>query len=131
MRLQITRDESLRLLSFVLRFEAVGLVVALILAVVYAGLASSPLLDSFSLASFVIFLLVLFYAVLSGPGLFLSRPRLPPMELGSSRRGRRLLAPPQSIRDREFFELILYTGLAFLFLALTTGIGIVIQALGG
>jgi hypothetical protein len=130
MRVPITLDDALRLGRFALAVEGVALLVALALGAVLAVARSMRLLDAFLLAVFAIFVLLLFFAVLSGPGLFLSRPRLAP--LGRDATGwRGWLRPPPIGADREFYELVLYVGLAFLLLGIATGIARVVEALGG
>ena len=131
MRLPVTRDEAVRLASFLLKFECVAVLLALALAVPYAGVAGTRLSMAFAIVTFVLFLVVLLYAVLSGPGLFLSRPRLPPMGTREAGRWRRAFGAPAPEKDREFSELALYTVAAFLLLAIATGIGALLQVLGG
>ena len=129
MRLPRTIDQAVRFGLFMLKFEGIALLVAFGLAVGYAGVVGSRLLDAFFLMTFLLFLMLLAYAVLSGPGMFLSRPRFPPGRPEEMGLWRRMFTAPQPMKDREFFELVLYTGLAFLLLAIATGIGAVVQAL--
>ncbi len=122
MRFPPRRDDLVFLARLVLIVEGGALLVAFLLGVVHASLTGSSLLDSFLLTTFVIFLLMIVYAVLSGPGMFLSRPKFAPLGPEGQRRWRTwLTVPPRP--DREFYELVLYTGLAFLLLAIATGIG--------
>ena len=130
MRVPITRDDALRLGRFALAVEGGALLVALALGLVLAIARSMRPLDAFLLAVFGIFVLLLFFAVLSGPGMFLSRPRLAPLG-GGATGWRGWLQPPSIGTDREFYELVLYVGLAFLLLGIATGIARVVEALGG
>lgn len=124
-------DDVVRLARFVAAIEALLVVAALVLGSVHAVLTRGRLLDSFSLMVFVIFVLILFFAILSGPGAFLSRPRLSPLGTQSSARWRRWLSAPPARGDLEFFELVLYTGIGFLLLVIGTAIGAAMRALGG
>ena len=130
MRVPITRDDVLRLGRFALAVEGGALLVALALGLVLAIARSMRPLDAFLLAVFGIFVLLLFFAVLSGPGMFLSRPRLAPLG-GGATGWRGWMTPPAIGTDREFYELVLYVGLAFLLLGIATGIARVVEALGG
>lgn len=121
----------MRIGRFVLAVETVLLFVAFVLGAIHALLTRGRLLDSFLLMTFVLFVLLLFLAVLSGPGAFLSRPKLAPLGPEATTRWRRWLSVPQVGRDAEFFDLVLYTGIGFLLLAIATGIGAIVQAFGG
>ena len=127
----ISRDAILRLTRYACTFEAAALLVAAALALAYAAIARVPYREAFVLMAFVLFLLILFYAVLAGPGFFLSRPRLAPIGPAAGAQWRRWLTAPAVVRDREFFELVFYVGLAFLLIAIATGIDAVARALGG
>ncbi|MEK6851619.1 MAG: hypothetical protein AABY30_03670 [Candidatus Thermoplasmatota archaeon] len=131
MRLPFRREEAVAVARFAVAFEVIALAIAGALGVVHAALARSAFIDAFLLWTFVLFLLVLMYAVLSGPGLFLSRPKFAAVGPGSRDRWRQWLAAPPVSGDREFYELVLYTGLAFLLLAAATGIGALARLLGG
>ena len=131
MRIPITRDAALRFGRFVLLVEGISLLAAAILGGILAVVTRRPILDSFFLATFVIFLLFLMYAVLSGPGFFLSRPRFAPIGPKAEGRWRTWLAAPAIGTDRELLDLVLYTALAFLLLAIATGIGALVEALRG
>ena len=131
MRFPIARDDALRMARFALAAEGVALLAGLVLGIVFAIARSMPPLDAFLLGVFVVFLLMLLFAVLSGPGAFLSRPRLTPLDAHSARGWRGWLAPPRIGRDREFFELVLYTALAFLLLVIATAIASIVHAVGG
>src|SRR5881409_1664472 len=115
-------NDLVRLGRFVLVIKAIALASAAILGAIHAFATRSRLVDSFSLMAFLIFLLMLGAAILSGPGLFLSRPYFTPLEPGALRLWRQWISVPSAVREREFFELLLYTGLAFLFLVIATGI---------
>jgi len=131
MRLAIARRDVRRLARFSLAVEVVALVVAFVLGILHAAFTHGRVVDSFLLMTFVIFLLLVFYALLSGPGTFLARPRVTPIEARDAVGGRTWLTSPKFVRDREFFELVLYTGLGFLLLAIATGISLLVRALGG
>ena len=81
--------------------------------------------------TFVIFFLVLVYGVLSGPGMSLARPHYGTFGPGGAPRTSRYLRPSQVAEDQEFVSLVLYTGLAFLYLAIAIGISATVRALGG
>lgn len=127
MPLSERRDDVLRLVRFATLVEGIALGVAFALAEIHAVLTRTRLVDSFFLMTFAIFLLLLIYGLLSGPGMFLSRPKLAPVGPEGQRRWRQWLAAPPVGPDREFFELVLYTGLAFLLLAIATGIGALVR----
>jgi len=131
MRLPIRREELLRLLRFVAVAEGALLLVALVLGVIHWGVTRGRFLDSFLLMTFVLFVLLLFLAVLSGPGAFLARPKLAALGPEAQARWREWLAAPRVGRDQEFFDLVLYTSIGFLLLLIATGIGAVLQAFGG
>jgi len=131
MRLPFRREEAVALARFAVAFEIVALAIAGVLGLVHTALARSPFIDAFLLWTFVLFFLVLIYATLSGPGLFLSRPRFAAVGPESGVRWRRWLAAPPVGKDREFYELVLYTGLGFLLLVIATGIGALARVLGG
>jgi len=122
-----TRERAIGLARFVLTFEGLALLAAFVSALAYAGLARTPLVDAFSLTSFLLFFLILLYAALSGPGMFLSRPRL---GRSAAARGWRRFVELPSRPDREFFELVMYTGLAFLLLIASRGITVLAEAWG-
>ena len=130
MRFQVARRDVWRLTRFCLAVEAIALGTAFVLAIVHALFTRGRIVDSFLLMTFVIFLLFLLYAVLSGPGSFLSRPRLVPLGSGGIRRWREWLTPPEFAKDRELFELVMYTGLGFLLLAMATGVAALVHARG-
>jgi len=131
MRLPFRREEAVAVARFAVAFEVVALAVAGVLGLVHAALTGTDFLETLSLWTFVLFFLILIYAVLSGPGLFLSRPKFAAVGPGSRARWRRWLAAPPVGTDREFNELVLYTGLAFLLLVIATGIGALGRLLGG
>jgi len=131
MRLPFRREEAVAVARFAVAFEVIALAVAGVLGIVHAAVARSEFLDAFFLWTFVLFFLVLIYAVLSGPGLFLSRPKFAAVGPESRVRWRRWLAAPPVGTDREFYELVLYTGLGFLLLAIATAIGALARLLGG
>ncbi len=131
MRFPIARDDVMGIARFALAVEVVALLAGLVLGIVLAIARSMPPLDAFLLGVFLVFLLMLLFAVLSGPGAFLSRPRLTPLDPHSAGGWRGWFAPPRIARDREFFELVLYTALAFLLLLIATGIASIVHALGG
>lgn len=131
MRLPIGRADVVRLARFALAVEGTALLAAFVVGLVVTVLRPMALLDAFLLIVFLIFLLLFVYALLSGPGLFLSRPRFVPLAPGPQGRIRAWLTPPTPAGDREFFELVLYVGLAFLLLAIATGIAALAQRLGG
>lgn len=118
----LSRDVLLRLGRFVLLVEGIALASAAILGGIHAMATRSPFFDSFFLMVFLIFLLLIGAGVLSGPGLFLSRPRLAPIGPAGMNRWRQWISTPQPVRDREFVELLMYVGLAFLLLVIATGI---------
>ncbi len=126
MRLPMRREDIVQLARFAVFVEGVGLIVAMILGVAHAVVTRSRLIDSFLLMVFVPFLLLFAVALLSGPGAFLARPKFAPMGSVGRTRWRAWLSAPQIGRDQEFFDLVLYTGLAFLLLAIATGIGAVV-----
>ena len=126
----IAREDAIRLGRFVLVFEGVALLVALVLGAAYSGLARTAFIDGFALTTFLVFVLVVLYAILSGPGMFLSRPRFAPIDQEGRARWRRWLAAPPLGRDREFAELVLFTGLGVLLLLLASGIAAALHALG-
>jgi len=131
MRIAIDREDVRRLARFSSAVEAVALLVAFVLGIVHAAATRGRVLDSFLLMTFVLFLLLLVYALLSGPAAFLAMPRLPPIKFEGAERRRAWLTPPEFTKDREYLELVLYTGLAFLLLAIATGISLLVRALGG
>ena len=130
MRFPMSRDDLAWLGRFALAVEGAALLVAFVLGVIRAIITRSPLLDSFLLMTFLVFLFMIVIAVLSGPGMFLSRPKFAPLGPEARARWRGWLSVPQVGKDQEFFELVLLTGLAFLLLAIATGIGALVGALG-
>jgi len=121
-----SREGLLRLGRFVLIVEGIALGSAAVLGGIHSVVTRSRFLDSFLLAVFGIFLLLLVTGILSGPGMFLSRPKFAPLDYTAASRWRRWLSTPPAIKDREFWELLLYTGLGFLLLVIATGIGSVL-----
>jgi MFS-type transporter involved in bile tolerance (Atg22 family) len=121
-----SREELLRLGRFVLLTEGIALTVAAVLGAIHSAATRTRFLDSYLLVVFLIFLFFLAMGVLSGPGLFLSRPKFAPVGPEASGRWREWLSAPQIGGDREFFDLVLYVGLGFLLLAIATGIGAVL-----
>lgn len=118
-----SREELLRLGRFILVVEGIALAAAAILGAVHSTATRARFLDSFLLMVFILFLLFVGLGVLSGPGLFLSRPRFAPLGPDAPRRWQAWLAVPQIGGDQEFFDLVLYLGMGFLLLAIATGIG--------
>lgn len=123
MRLAIPRENVARVARLAVTVEAVALLAALVLGVAYSALTATAPLDSFLLMAFVIFVLMLIFAVLSGPGMFHARPKFVPVSPEGRGRWRAWLSVPQVGKDQPFFELVLFTGLAFLLLVIATGIG--------
>jgi hypothetical protein len=115
--------ELLRLGRFVAAVEGTALAAAAIMGGVHASRTNGRFIDSFLLFVFLIFLLLLAIGLLSGPGMFLSRPKFATLDTEGVGRWRQWLAVPRLGGDQEFFELLLYTGLGFLLLAIATGIG--------
>jgi len=129
-RLPVSRDRVIRVARYAAVFEAVALVTVAVLALGYAATARIPYRGAFVSVAFGLFLVVLFYAVLVGPGYFLSRPRIAAARVEVEARWRQWLTVPPAARDQEFFELLLYVGLAFLLILLATGIDAIVGALG-
>jgi len=125
------RSELLRLGRFVLAVEAIALAVAAILAAVLAVATRSLFGPLFQLFAFLLFLLFLVYGALSGPGMFLAKPRFVPLGTPDTGRWRSWLSTPPVVRDQEFYELLLYIGLGFLLLILATGISALLRAVTG
>lgn len=122
----LTRELVVRLGRLTLIVEGVALIAAAILGVIFSFATNTPLLKSFQFMVFVPFVLLLLYGVLSGPGMFLSRPKFAPIGPEARSRWRRWLQTPPVGTDQEFFELVLYTGLAFLLVGIATVIGLVL-----
>lgn len=118
------RAMALRLVRHASIVVGVALLASAILAALHAAATGTPFARSFALMAFLPLLLA--YAVLGGPGLFLARTKLAPIGLEARGRWRRWLATPELRTDHELSELVLYVGIAFLFLALATGIGFVL-----
>jgi len=131
MHVPIRREEAIWLARFVFAFEVVALAIAGLLGIVHGAITRTDPVEAFFLWTFLLFLLILIYAVLSGPGMFLSRPKFAVIGPEGARRWRRWLSTPQIGTDREFFELVLYAGLGFLLLAIATGIGALARVLRG
>ncbi|HEV8594088.1 MAG TPA: hypothetical protein VGR51_00985 [Thermoplasmata archaeon] len=131
MRFPIRWEELVRLGRFILVVEVLLLATAAILGGFHALLTHNPFLDSFLRMIFVLFVLLLFFALLSGPGAFLSRPKFAPLGGEGRERWRRWLAAPEVGGDREFFDLVLYTVIAFLLLVIATGLASILEAFGG
>ena len=124
-----SREGLLRLGRFVLIVEGIALAVAAILAAVVAVATRSLFGPLFQLFVFLLFLLFLVYGALSGPGLFLAKPKFVPLDTSVTGRWPRWLSTPPIVKDQEYYELLLYIGLGFLLLILATGISAVLRAL--
>ncbi len=116
---------------FLLVVDAIALGIAGLLALLHASIARGRPLDSFALIVFLEFLAFLIYALLSGPGFFLARPRFAPMNAEGRGRWRRWLTAPPIGADREFFDLVFWVAAGFVLLVLGTAIGQVARLLGG